>query len=84
MSEPVVNVHIDSDRVMRLGLKLATLLDRKSKGRCSRNDLLHEYWAARFLVLWVEKLLGYSPVMDNEAEVVTFYRECIDKLLSSR
>jgi len=84
MSEPVVNVNIDSARVIRLGLKMATLLDRKSKGRCTRNDLLHEYWAARFVVLWCEKLLGYPPVMDNEAEVVAFYREWIDKFLSSR
>lgn len=82
MTETVHNVCIDSNKVIGLGLKLAKLSNRKSKGRVTRNSLLHEYWSARFLVLFVEKMLGGTPFMDNEAEVLAFYREWIDDFIA--
>jgi hypothetical protein len=71
MTETVHNVRIDSNKVIGLGLKLAKLSNRKSKGRVTR-----------FLVLFVEKMLGGTPFMDNEAEVLAFYREWIDDFIA--
>jgi len=79
MAKTVENVNIDSDRVIRLARKFVELLARKRKGRFSRADILHEYWAARFVVLFYENVLGGSPVFDNEAVIVAFYREWIRK-----
>jgi hypothetical protein len=79
MDKTVQNVNIDSDKVIRLARKFVELLVRKRKGRSSRTDILTEYWAARFVVLFYENLLGGSPVFDNEAEIVAFYREWIRK-----
>lgn len=84
MANAVQNVYIDSDRVIRLAMKMGMLLERKSKGRSSRADLLNEYWAARFVVLFYECLLGGAPVFDNEAEIVAFYREWIRVHMSGR
>jgi len=79
MNKTVQNVNINSDKVIRLARKVFWLLARKRKGRSSLTDILNEYWAARFVVLFYEHLLGGQPVFDNDAEIVAFYREWIRK-----
>jgi hypothetical protein len=76
-----VNVHIDGDRVFRLGFKILDLLGRKGKENPSRSDILTEYWSVRFVVLYYEAMLGELD-FDNEDEVVAGIREWIDRRFS--
>lgn len=75
MIDKAVDVRLNFERVFSLGFNLVGLLGRKSKGRSERVDLLNEYWALRFAVLYYESFL--HPKFDNEDEVVSFLKECI-------
>jgi hypothetical protein len=77
-SGKVTNVELNLDRIVRLGFKVLDLLGRKSKGRNSRVDVLNEYWALRFAVLFYEVSLGL--VVDNADEVELWLKQVIADL----
>lgn len=78
-SDNVVNVGLDFEKFARLGFKVMEFLARESKGSCEHLDIVNEYWALQFAVLFYES--GLNVKFDNKDEVVLALKQFIGSLM---